>query len=96
MKRKIVDINTDKEKLEELRKQFPSIGFGKSINNFIRRNCDGMCDCCFEFAVKQVKFQVGDKEQKATRIERYCQKHFELIIKKQIQEMNEMKFRKEI
>ena len=27
-----------------------------------------------------IRYQVGDKEQKATRIERYCQKHFELII----------------
>ena len=27
-----------------------------------------------------IEYQVGDLDQKATRIERYCQKHFELII----------------
>ena len=39
-----------------------------------------ICDSCFEVATKLVKYQVGDKEQRVTRIERYCQKHFELII----------------
>lgn len=27
-----------------------------------------------------IQYLVGDKEQRLTRIERYCQKHFELII----------------
>jgi len=40
-----------------------------------------ICDSCYEVATKLVKYQVGDNEQKATRLERYCQKHFELIIK---------------
>lgn len=38
------------------------------------------CDSCHELATKLVRYQVGDREQKITRLERYCQKHFELII----------------
>jgi hypothetical protein len=40
-----------------------------------------MCDSCYQVAIKLIKYQVGDREQKATRIERYCQKHFEMVIK---------------
>jgi hypothetical protein len=39
------------------------------------------CDSCHEIATKLVKYQVGNSERRATRIERYCHKHFELIIK---------------
>jgi hypothetical protein len=40
-----------------------------------------ICNSCFQPATKLVKYQVGDSDQKATRLERYCQKHFDLIIK---------------
>lgn len=40
-----------------------------------------ICNSCYQVATKLVKYQVGDKEQKAIKIERYCQRHFELIIK---------------
>jgi hypothetical protein len=46
---------------------------------FIRKHT---CNSCNQWATKLIEYQVGDKDQKATRIERYCQKHFELIIKK--------------
>ncbi|HEY7695955.1 MAG TPA: hypothetical protein VH797_07645 [Nitrososphaeraceae archaeon] len=39
------------------------------------------CDSYHEIATKLVKYQAGDSERRATRIERYCHKHFELIIK---------------
>ena len=39
------------------------------------------CDSCDQMVIKLIITQVGDKEQKGTRLERYCQKHFELIIK---------------
>ena len=38
------------------------------------------CNSCDNFAVKLIEYQVGDKEQKATRIERYCQRHYEIIM----------------
>lgn len=38
------------------------------------------CNSCDNYAVKEFSTQVGDSNQKATRIKRYCQKHFELII----------------
>lgn len=40
-----------------------------------------MCDSCFQVATKLIKYQVGDREQKITRIERYCQTHYELMVK---------------
>jgi hypothetical protein len=39
------------------------------------------CDSYHEIATKLVKYQAGDSERRASRIERYCHKHFELIIK---------------
>jgi hypothetical protein len=38
------------------------------------------CDSCHEVANKLVKYQIEDKEQKITRLERYCLKYFQLII----------------
>lgn len=40
------------------------------------------CNSCTQWATKLVKYQTGDFDQKATRLERYCQKHFEMIIKR--------------
>jgi len=54
---------------------------GHFRKDLINKYSDGICDSCNQFATKLVKYQVGDKGQKATRIERYCQKHFEFIIK---------------
>jgi hypothetical protein len=47
------------------------------------------CDSCYEVATKLIKSQVGDREQKITRLERYCQIHFELIIKNEIRTNSE-------
>lgn len=49
-----------------------------SRKEFIRKHT---CNSCDQWATKLIESQVGDSDQKATRIERYCQKHFELIIK---------------
>lgn len=40
------------------------------------------CDSCDQMATKLIITQVGDREQRATRLERYCQKHYDLIINK--------------
>lgn len=38
------------------------------------------CNSCNELETKLIKYQVGDKEQKAIRIERFCLFHIKLII----------------
>lgn len=70
---KIADITPDIEKLKEFEK----------LNKYKRRELMSkyFCNSCDNYATKLIKYQVGDKEQKATRIERYCQRHFQLIIK---------------
>ena len=73
---KVVDISKDKEQLNKQLSKIRGKCRRKDFENRI------MCNSCNEFATKLVQYQVGDKEQKATRIEKYCQKHFELIIKK--------------
>jgi hypothetical protein len=50
--------------------------------NKIKLDNRDFCGSCHELATKLIKYQVGDREQKVTRIERYCLRHFELIIKK--------------
>lgn len=78
---KIIDINKDKSKLEELGKRLEQVSKGHFRKDLINKYSDGICDSCNQFATKLVKYKVGDKGQKATRIERYCVKHFEFIIK---------------
>jgi hypothetical protein len=70
-----------KSKLEELGKRLEQVSKGHFRKDLINKYRDGICVSYNQFATKLVKYQVGDKGQKATRIERYCQKHFELIIK---------------
>jgi hypothetical protein len=78
---KIIDVNKDKSKLEELGKRLEQVSKGYFCKDLINKYSDGICDSCNQFVTKLVKYKLGDKGQKATRIERYCQKHFELIIK---------------
>ena len=75
MKPTIEDIKFSQEDLEQ---------YKGTINKYESREYRNRysCNSCDNIATKLVKYQVGDKEQKATRIERYCQRHYELIIKK--------------
>ncbi|HEU4469206.1 MAG TPA: hypothetical protein VFR61_09260 [Nitrososphaeraceae archaeon] len=70
---KISDIIPDIERLKEIDK------FTRHKRKELMRQY--FCNSCDNYAVKEISTQVGDSDQKATRIERYCQKHFDLIIK---------------
>ena len=69
---KITDITPDTEKLKEFDK----------LSNARRKELTRkfICNSCDQYATKLVTYQIGDKDQKATRIERYCQRHFDMII----------------
>jgi hypothetical protein len=69
---KISDIIPDIENLKEIDK-FPKHKQKELMRQYF-------CNSCDNYAVKEFSTQVGESNQKATRIERYCQKHFELII----------------
>ena len=72
---KITNIDIDKKELDILLTQTARHVIRKE---FIRKHT---CNSCDQWASKLIEYQVGDSDQKAIRIERYCQKHFELIIK---------------
>ena len=69
---KISDIVPDNEQLQDIDK------LPVSKRKELRR--EFFCNSCNNYAVKEIRTQVGDSNQKATRIERYCQKHYEIII----------------
>ena len=76
---RITDIDVDKEELEtQLAQQSGHI----LRKEFIRKHT---CNSCDEWATKQVTYQMGDSNQKITRIERYCLTNFKMIVNKQIQ-----------
>ena len=77
---KVKDINTDKKEREELQKTLDNTGLASMKKRLVSRYSDGLCNTCDALATKQVSIQAGDKDQKITRIQKYCQKHFELII----------------
>ena len=70
---KISDIVPDTEQLKDMDK-LPVSKRKELMRQYF-------CNSCNNYAVKLIEYQVGDSDQKATRIERYCQKHFDLIIK---------------
>lgn len=78
---KVKDINIDKKKREELQKTLDNTGSASMKKRLVSRYSDGLCNTCDNLATKQVNIQSGDRDQKITRIQKYCQKHFELIIK---------------
>lgn len=64
---KVFNINKDKTDLDD-------IGFGINRLHKGTKEQNKVCNSCDKLAVKEVRYQVGDSNQKATRIERYCQK----------------------
>ena len=45
----------------------------------IHEYSDGMCGSCNRLATTQIIYDMSDSQQKATRIERYCDKHLTLL-----------------
>lgn len=71
---KVLDINKDKTDLDD-------IGFGiNRLHKRTKEHSTQVCNSCDKLAVKELHYKMGDSDQKITRIERYCQKYFELII----------------
>ena len=73
MKVTIEDIERSEDELEELQSFYIS-----SFRKHYLRNKYGafICNVCDGIAVKRVLYDVSDKEQKASRVERYCEKCF--------------------
>jgi len=80
MKVTIEDIERSEDELEELQSFYIS-----SFRKHYLRNKYGAFTCmvCGQVAVKRVLFDVSDKDQKASRVERYCEKCFKQMQREQ-------------
>jgi len=76
---KVTDIAVDKEQLEELESLLSrqeNYFTSKYRRHLIKKCGADICSICGNIASKQVSYDVSDNEQKASRIERYCDKCF--------------------
>jgi predicted RNA-binding Zn-ribbon protein involved in translation (DUF1610 family) len=80
MKVTVEDIERSEEELEELQSFYIS-----SFRKQHLRNKYGAFTCmtCGQVAVKRVLYDVSDSEQKASRVERYCEKCYKQMQKEE-------------
>jgi hypothetical protein len=75
---KVTDIAIDKEQLEELESLLSrqeNYFTSKYRRHLIKKYGGGYCFICGNIATKQVNYDCSDSEQKASKVERYCDKH---------------------
>jgi len=83
---KVTDIAVDKEQLEELESLLSrqeNYFTSKYRRHLIKKYGGSLCTVCDNIATKQVSYDVSDNEQKAQKIEKYCDKCFVQILREE-------------